>query len=122
VNKEKLGVNKKHEENLNMEIAIMQNISHPNVVKLYEVIETKGHKYLIIEFCGGGDLSRYIKKHGAMPERVAKHFLGQLAAGLKFLRQANLIHRDLKPQNLLLDSDKLETATLKVRNQLAGWL
>ena len=60
--------------------------------------------YLFQEYCGGGDLSQYIKRHGPMKEADARVLMRQLAEGLKVLRALNLIHRDLKPQNLLLSS------------------
>ncbi|GFH20534.1 serine/threonine-protein kinase ATG1, partial [Haematococcus lacustris] len=51
---------------------------------------------------GGGDLSHYLRRYGRVPEGQARHLLLQLVEGLKVLRSHNLIHRDLKPQNLLL--------------------
>lgn len=93
ISKEKIMVNKKHQENLDMEINIMQHLQHPNIVRLYMIHETHRHKYLFLEYCDGGDLSKYIRKHGPMSEETAKGFVGQLACGIMFLRQANLIHR-----------------------------
>ncbi|CAI9766251.1 unnamed protein product [Fraxinus pennsylvanica] len=59
--------------------------------------------YIVLEYRKGGDLSMYINQHhGRIPEAIAKHFMQQLVEGLKILRENNLIHRDLKPQNLLL--------------------
>ncbi|KAI8075914.1 kinase-like domain-containing protein [Gilbertella persicaria] len=77
-----------------------------------------------MEFCSLGDLSHYIKQirshkstkgsAGGLPERVVRHFLRQLASALQFLRSQNLIHRDIKPQNLLLTPDKDDLPLLKV--------
>lgn len=54
---------------------------------------TDRHHYLILEYCAGGDLSKWIRRHGAMAESQALYWLGQLALGLKYLRARNLIHR-----------------------------
>lgn len=112
--------------NLEMEIAIMRQIDHPNVVKLYEIKKTEKHMYLILEFCAGGDLQQFMRRRqqqqqsgppihptAALPEDVARHFLRELAQGMKCLWTHNLIHRDLKPQNLLLTDDS-STASLKI--------
>lgn len=55
-----------------------------------------------MEYCDGGDLSRFIRKRHKLPENVCKKFMQQLAIALKFLRSNNICHLDLKPQNLLL--------------------
>ncbi|XP_058085142.1 serine/threonine-protein kinase ATG1a isoform X2 [Magnolia sinica] len=69
--------------------------------------------YLVLEYCIGGDLAAYIERFGRVSEAIARHFMRQLASGLQVLRETNLIHRDLKPQNLLLSS-KDETPILKI--------
>ena len=58
-----------------------------------------------MEYCGGGDLSKYIKKHLKLPEKICQRFLQQLGAALKFLRAKNIAHMDLKPQNILITSN-----------------
>ncbi|RKO83686.1 kinase-like domain-containing protein, partial [Blyttiomyces helicus] len=67
---------------------------------------TEKHIHLIMEYCSLGDLSNYIKRKaglaGGLNEFVLRHFLRQLASAIGFLRANSLIHRDLKPQNLLL--------------------
>ena len=97
-------LNRKLQENLEAEISILQSIEHPNVMRLHEVQTTERHVYLMLEFCPGGDLMHVIKKHGAQSEAQTRVYLVQLAHGLQHLRQRNLIHRDLKPQNLLLSN------------------
>jgi serine/threonine-protein kinase ULK/ATG1 len=84
------------------EIQIMKQLNHPNILRLYDVHTTEKHVYLILEYCGGGDLSQFIKQHGPLKEDAALHMFRQLASGLRYMYSMNLIHRDIKPQNLLL--------------------
>jgi serine/threonine protein kinase len=55
-----------------------------------------------MEYCEGGDLSIFIRNYKQLNEKICKSFLGQLASALKYLRQHNIVHMDLKPNNLLL--------------------
>ncbi|KAI0292215.1 kinase-like domain-containing protein [Multifurca ochricompacta] len=113
-------------ENLQSEIDILKSLSHRHITKLIDIVRAERNIYLIMEYCSGGDLTNYIKKRGrvenleyipepgaapqyfshprtgGLAEIVVRSFLRQLARALKFLRQRNLIHRDIKPQNLLL--------------------
>ncbi|XP_059512929.1 serine/threonine-protein kinase ULK3 isoform X6 [Myotis daubentonii] len=68
--------------------------------------------YLIMEFCAGGDLSRFIHTRRILPEKVARVFMQQMASALQFLHARNISHLDLKPQNILLSS--LEKPHLKL--------
>ncbi|KAL8140650.1 LOW QUALITY PROTEIN: hypothetical protein V2J09_006671 [Rumex salicifolius] len=106
-------LNKKLQESLKSEIFILKQINHPNIVKLHDIIEASGRIHLVLEYCRGGDLNMYIQRYKRVPEATAKHFMLQLAAGLKILRENNLIHRDLKPQNLLVSSND-ENSVLKI--------
>ncbi|KAJ8532989.1 hypothetical protein K7X08_015878 [Anisodus acutangulus] len=107
-------LNNKLQESLKSEIVILQKISHPNIIRLHDMIEEQGKIYIVLEYCRGGDLSMYIQqRQGKIPEATAKHFMQQIACGLEILRHNNLIHRDLKPQNLLLSSNN-DSSTLKI--------
>ncbi|XP_020233047.1 serine/threonine-protein kinase ATG1c [Cajanus cajan] len=108
-----LRLNKKLQESLMSEIFILKRINHPNIICLHDIIQVPGKIHLVLEYCKGGDLSMYIQRHGKVPEATAKHFMQQLAAGLQVLRDNNLIHRDLKPQNLLLSRND-EKSVLKI--------
>lgn len=106
-------LNKKLQESLLSEIEILRKIDHPNITRLHETIEATGRIYLVLEYCTGGDLSTYIHRHGRVSQATARNFMRQLAAGLRVLRENNLIHRDLKPQNLLLSMSD-SNAVLKI--------
>lgn len=66
------------------------------------IYTTNRHIYIVMEYCDGGDLSRFIKKRHKLPESICRRFLQQLALALRYLRDHNVCHMDLKPQNLLL--------------------
>ncbi|CAM9954600.1 unnamed protein product, partial [Discosporangium mesarthrocarpum] len=98
---------------LSAEICILRTLHHPNVVCLLDSQATQRQMFIVLEYCRGGDLAQFIALRGPSPEVVARHFMRQLAAGLGFLGSRNLIHRDIKPQNLLL-SEASPLAILKV--------
>ncbi|CRG90148.1 unc51-like kinase [Talaromyces islandicus] len=125
-------LNKKLKENLCSEIDILKGLHHPHIVALIDCHESSAHIHLVMEYCALGDLSLFIKRRdtlrdhrytrdmiikypnptvGALNEVVVRHFLKQLSSALKFLRDRNLIHRDIKPQNLLLCPSPLSYRT-----------
>ena len=85
------------------EIKILQSISHPNVIKLYEVIDTAQAIFMIMEYAAGGELFDYIVSKSRLSEKEAAQFYYQLIVGIEFLHSKKIAHRDLKPENLLLD-------------------
>ncbi|SOV09870.1 Serine/threonine-protein kinase ATG1 [Ustilago sp. UG-2017a] len=116
-------------DNLEGEIAILKAIHHPNIVELKDCLKTERHIYLVMAFCASGDLSQYIKERfdiyqragmpeqsltrtqepkyphpldGGLNETIVRSILTQLAAALEFMRGRDIVHRDIKPQNLLL--------------------
>lgn len=71
-------------------------------MRLYDFQWDKRNVYLIMEYCGGGDLASFIHQHGSLPEAVTRRFFRQLASALFYMRAMNIAHMDLKPQNILL--------------------
>ncbi|XP_044926366.1 serine/threonine-protein kinase ULK3 isoform X5 [Mustela putorius furo] len=113
----KKSLNKASVENLLTEIEILKGIRHPHIVQLKDFQWDSDNIYLIMEFCAGGDLSRFIHTRRILPEKVARVFMQQLASALQFLHERNISHLDLKPQNILLSS--LEKPHLKLAGTLA---
>ena len=92
-------------ERVAREIHILKLIRHPNIIQLYEIIETPRTLYLIMEYASGGELFDYIVKHTRLKEDEACKFYQQIIAGVEYMHRLNIVHRDLKPENLLLDHD-----------------
>ena len=97
-------LNKNSTENLFREIEILKSLDHEHIVKLKDFQWDEDNIFLILEYCSGGDLSSYIKRYRRLPEQVARKFLRQLASALSYIREKNISHMDLKPQNLLIES------------------
>jgi 5'-AMP-activated protein kinase catalytic alpha subunit len=90
-------------ERVAREIHILKIVRHPNVVQLYEIIETQKQLYLIMEFANGGELFDFIVEQQRVDEREACMFFQQIIAGVEYISKLGIVHRDLKPENLLLD-------------------
>eukprot|EP00442_Polarella_glacialis_P001907 CAMPEP_0115136876 /NCGR_PEP_ID=MMETSP0227-20121206/56642_1 /TAXON_ID=89957 /ORGANISM="Polarella glacialis, Strain CCMP 1383" /LENGTH=994 /DNA_ID=CAMNT_0002544009 /DNA_START=12 /DNA_END=2996 /DNA_ORIENTATION=+ len=93
-------------ERVAREVQLLKLIRHPHVVQLFEIIETKGQLYLIMEYACGGELFDYIVNTQRIPEPEACQFFHQIIAGVEKIHSMNVVHRDLKPENLLLDEHK----------------
>lgn len=93
-------------ERVAREIHILKMLRHPNIIQLYEIIETPKQLYLIMEFCSGGELFDYIVARTKVKEKEACRFFLQLIAGLEYIHKLGIVHRDLKPENLLLDHQR----------------
>ncbi|KAM4619890.1 MAP/microtubule affinity-regulating kinase 4 isoform 2-T2 [Polymixia lowei] len=87
------------------EVRIMKGLNHPNIVQLFEVIETDKTLYLIMEYASGGEVFDYLVSHGRMKEIEARAKFRQIVSAVHYCHQKNIVHRDLKAENLLLDAD-----------------
>jgi len=93
--------------NLDQEISILSRLTSPAIVQLHHVERLSDKKiYLFMEFCAGGDLQQLIRsrKAGRLSERLCRRLMRDLSGGIGFLYGQQLIHRDIKPQNLLLST------------------
>ncbi|XP_013982648.1 serine/threonine-protein kinase ULK3 isoform X4 [Salmo salar] len=117
----KKSLNKVSMENLLTEIEILKTVRHPHIVQLKDFQWDSENIYLILEWCSGGDLSRFIHSRRMLPERVARLFLQQIACALQFLHNHNISHLDLKPQNILLSGSVLKLADFGFASYMSPW-
>jgi len=92
--------------NLEKEKKIMKQIinkPHPNIIKCYGIYEEIDKVYIILEYCTSGDLSKLIKM--PIQEKFVQYYFIQFNNGIKYLRENNIFHRDLKPKNILLTNN-----------------
>lgn len=89
-------VNKQYFRN---EVELMKTLSHPNIVRFYDVLQNNNHVYMIMEYCNGGDLSRYIQKQ---TNKYDQRYFHQIILAFEYLHSKGIIHRDIKPQNILI--------------------
>ncbi|KAI5649333.1 hypothetical protein M9H77_35338 [Catharanthus roseus] len=94
------------EEFLIREVSAMRRLNHhPNILKLHEVMATKSKIYLVMELAPGGELFSKLQQRGRFSETVGRGYFHQLISALHFCHQNGVTHRDIKPQNLLLDQN-----------------
>ncbi|XP_021735644.1 CBL-interacting serine/threonine-protein kinase 4-like [Chenopodium quinoa] len=89
------------------EVAAMRRLNHPNILKIHEVLASKSKIYLVMELAKGGDLFGKLSRRAdhRFPEPLARKYFHQLVSALHYCHQNGVAHRDVKPQNLLLDEE-----------------
>lgn len=98
--------NKELEEKVKREIKYSKYFRHPNIIRLYEVIETQTEIVLIMEYASGGELYDLISKGKLCDdENEGRRIFQQIIFGLEYLHVHQVAHRDLKPENILLDEE-----------------
>ena len=97
---------KKVEENVKKELNILKRLNHTNIVQIHDYFFDNKNKiiYIIMDYFKNGDFSNFIKGK-VLKEIFAKKYMSQLKNGLKYLYENNIMHRDLKPHNILLDDN-----------------
>ncbi|XP_069115952.1 serine/threonine-protein kinase SIK3-like isoform X2 [Argopecten irradians] len=96
------------EDNLNKiyrEIEIMKLLKHPNIIRLYQVMQTDRMLYLVTEYASGGEIFDHLVAHGRMNEKEARRKFKQIVAAVSYCHSRCVVHRDLKAENLLLDAN-----------------
>ncbi|XP_076310251.1 serine/threonine-protein kinase SIK2-like isoform X1 [Tachypleus tridentatus] len=103
-------IDKSHLDKVNLEkvyreVQIMKQLSHPNIIKLYQVMETKSMVYLVSEYASKGEIFDFVAQHGRMPETMAQKMFWQILSAVEYCHNHYIVHRDLKAENLLLDEN-----------------
>lgn len=88
-----------------MEAQVSAGLMHPNIVNVYDVGEEKGLFYIVMELVDGITLKKYIEKKGRLSVREAVSIAIQVSMGLEAAHKAHVIHRDIKPQNIMISKD-----------------
>ncbi|XP_050777837.1 serine/threonine-protein kinase SIK3 isoform X6 [Gopherus flavomarginatus] len=83
----------------------MKMLCHPHIIRLYQVMETERMIYLVTEYASGGEIFDHLVAHGRMAEKEARRKFKQIVAAVHFCHCCNIVHRDLKAENLLLDAN-----------------
>ena len=90
-------------EALSNEILISSSIENENLVKILDLTDINNEKYIVYEFCNGGDLRRYLRFFKTFDERSVQYFMTQVLTGLSELHSKKIIHHDIKPENVLVE-------------------
>ena len=92
------------------EINILRMLNHPNIVKLEEIKKTQHHYYIVMEYINGGELSYILKQYKLkyqkpFSEEIVQHLMKQTIDALIYIHDINIIHRDLKLENIMVNFD-----------------
>ena len=105
INKTKI-ISERQKKKINIETNIMKTLSNSNyIVKFYETYETKKHICIVMEYICAGDLLSYIRKRSKLNENIAKYIFKQIILALQYIHNNNIVHRDIKLDNILIDLD-----------------
>eukprot|EP00048_Salpingoeca_helianthica_P003374 m.66877 g.66877 ORF g.66877 m.66877 type:complete len:530 (+) comp12672_c1_seq1:291-1880(+) len=111
---EKAKLNALEQEHLHHEVRVMKMINHPNIVRLYQVIDTIPRLYLILELGSGGDLHEFIVKHGPLADSIARKYFIQIVSAVQYCHHLRIVHRDLKPENVVFCQNEHGQIVVKV--------
>lgn len=93
------------------ESAQVINLDHPNIVHVYTVGDYKQQPFIVMEYVKGKTLKDYLREHSALDPQTAVHIMTQLAEGVLYAHQNNIIHRDLKTQNIMITDEQIVKIT-----------
>ena len=85
------------------EIDILKRLRHPNIIQLYDIIETEHYFFFVMEYAEIGELTNYIEDRGKLSEEESKRYFRQLIEAVDYLHSVGCAHRDVKPANILVD-------------------
>lgn len=105
MSKRKLVTHDKKLERAIAEKRVLARISHPFVVSLNWAFQTRGHLFMVLDYCAGGELFHHLDRHGPFCEPDTRFYICEILLGLEYLHSQGILYRDLKPENCLLDGE-----------------
>jgi serine/threonine protein kinase len=102
-NKQKLSEKENTKNKIFYEINLMKKLNHPNITKILEHFESEKYYLIIMEYINGGNLFSFVKKRRKLSEKLAKFLFLQIIKGIKYIHSKNIVHRDIKLENILID-------------------
>ncbi|MEQ1826874.1 MAG: serine/threonine-protein kinase [Pirellula sp.] len=102
--KSKLG-NNSYLQRFQLEAKAIASLNHPNIVRAFDINHEKDTHYLVMEYVEGADMQNLVRKHGPLPFAIVADYIAQAARGLQHAHDVGLIHRDVKPANLLVNKE-----------------
>lgn len=92
-------------ETVARELEVLKKLNHPRIVKLEGFYEDHDYYYMLMEFVSGGDLMDFVAAHGAVGENAGREITRQILEAVKYIHSMGISHRDLKPDNILIEQD-----------------
>ncbi|XP_024886388.1 maternal embryonic leucine zipper kinase-like [Temnothorax curvispinosus] len=89
-----------------VEVEALKTLLHQHICRLYQVIETDSHYFMVMEYCSGGELFDHIVEKNRLSESDSRKFFCQIVSAVAYMHNLGYAHRDLKPENVLLDKDE----------------
>jgi protein kinase A len=94
----------KQVEHTTNEKNILEQVNFPFVINMLGTFQDANHLFIVMEYVAGGEVFTFLRKSGTFPNHVARYYAAQVILGFEYLHSKNIIYRDLKPENLLLDN------------------
>ncbi|XP_033113954.1 serine/threonine-protein kinase NIM1-like [Anneissia japonica] len=104
---DKTKLDQKTQRLLSREISSMEKLHHPNIIRLYEVVETLSKLHIVMEYAAGGELFTKISNEGKLSEQESRPLYAQVVAAVAHIHSKNIIHRDLKAENVFYAANGL---------------
>ena len=119
VKKKNMEDNLEVRQRVEREVKVLKLLNHPNVMKLYDVLQTSTHLFVVVELLEGGQLYDHVSAHPLLGEAEVFQFFYQLTTGIAFMHSQNICHRNVKLENLLLDAaGNLKIADLEMASAI----